>query len=42
MLKTASLKVRLAILVATALAGLILLGTIQAFHLRTQMLEDRK
>ena len=41
-MKTSNLKFRLAILVVTALAGLILLGTIQAVHLRNQMLEDRK
>ena len=41
-MKASNLKFRLAILVLTALAGLILLGTIQAVHLRNQMLEDRK
>ncbi len=41
-INTTGLKFRLALLVATALVGLVLLGTIQAFHLRTQMLNDRK
>ena len=42
MLKSMSLKLRLSVLVLAALAGLVLLGSIQAVHLRTQMMEDRK
>ena len=42
MLKTNSLKLRLAALVLAALAGLLLLGAIQAYNLRTQMMDDRK
>ena len=42
MLKSKSLKFRLALLVLAALVGLVVLGTFQALDLRTQMLEDRK
>ena len=42
MLKSKSLKFRLAVLVLAALVGLVVLGTFQAFDLRKQMLEDRK
>ena len=41
-INTGGLKFRLGILVFAALAGLALLGSIQAFHLRTQMMNDRK
>ena len=41
-IQTGGLKFRLAMLVCAALAGLVLLGTIQAFHLRSQMMEGRK
>lgn len=42
MLKSMSLKLRLGLLVLVALVGLILLGSIQVVHLRTQLLDDRK
>lgn len=38
----ASMKGRLTLSVLVALLGLILLGTFQVLHLRTQLLEDRK
>ena len=42
MFKTIRLKWRLTMLVLAALAGLILLRTLQIAHLRTQLLDDRK
>ncbi|MDD3481597.1 methyl-accepting chemotaxis protein [Azovibrio restrictus] len=42
MFRTSSLKGRLTLSVLVALIGLVLLGTYQVQHLRTQMLDDRK
>lgn len=42
MFKTIRLKWRLTALVLAAMAGLILLGTLQIAHLRVQLLDDRK
>ncbi|HSS83760.1 MAG TPA: cache domain-containing protein, partial [Reyranella sp.] len=42
MLKSMSLKLRLGLLVLVALVGLVLLGSIQVVHLRTQLLDDRR